>query len=301
MARQLLPNGAVSAATNMNTEEDRLPFSVHRAPSRTGGACEPLFFNQETNPLFGCYHPGRGQTARNCGVVLCYPMGHEYLVCHRAFRQLAQRLSLEGFATLRFDYRGCGDSAGDYRDGGIAQWVSDICSAVEEIRRRAGVESVCLVGCRLGASLALLAGLAPDGIAATALWDPILNGNVWLHELERDHREMLLRSHVAPTGNAPAGAEILGFPLTRTMRAELEKLDLLATHGTPGRHVLLIESAKQVGSHPLIRRLHSAGCDVTHELASDPMPWNWTENPSKLLVPIEILQSIVAWLKRASA
>ncbi len=84
------------------------------------------------------------QTARTCAVVLCYPIGQEYIRSHRAIYQLAVRLSQAGFHVLRFDYFGCGDSEGDFEEGSLAQWTSDIHSAIAEIQERSGLTSICL-------------------------------------------------------------------------------------------------------------------------------------------------------------
>jgi len=285
----------------LNYQNATIPSSPLVTPLRAAGGGEGFFFKNDAKPLFGCYLPAQRRTARKCGVVLCYPVGHEYGICHRAFRQLAQRLAVDGFPTLRFDYYGSGDSAGDCREGGIAQWVSDTCSAVRTLRAKVGVDSVYLVGCRLGASLALRAAPALEGIAGTALWHPITSGSVWLKELEAEHRRMLLHAHVARREAAPGDDQILGFPVTQAMRAELEAMDLLAYCTAPGQRILLIESEAREATCLLRKHLEAAGADVTERQALGTMPWTWSENPTKLLVPAEIIQSIVAWLKGASA
>ena len=53
----------------------------------------PFFFGESERALFGLYHPPKSATVRELGVVLCYPMGQEYMRAHRAFRQLALILS----------------------------------------------------------------------------------------------------------------------------------------------------------------------------------------------------------------
>ena len=58
---------------------------------------------------FGWLHPAAG----NRGVVLCAPHGYEELCVHRQWASLAERLAAAGLPTLRFDYRGTGNSVGD--------------------------------------------------------------------------------------------------------------------------------------------------------------------------------------------
>jgi uncharacterized protein len=74
---------------------------------------------------------------------------------HRQFVLLARRLAVEGFATLRFDCRGMGDSTGpaqSFEDAG-----ADIAAAVDALRAACpAVEQVVLWGLCDGASAALL-------------------------------------------------------------------------------------------------------------------------------------------------
>ncbi|MBF0509187.1 MAG: hypothetical protein HQK57_09720, partial [Deltaproteobacteria bacterium] len=73
---------------------------------------EPFYFGPSGNRLFGCYHKPQSDCHRGCGVVLCYPMGYEYMQSHRSYRRIADRLAGEGYPVLRFDFYGCGDSDG---------------------------------------------------------------------------------------------------------------------------------------------------------------------------------------------
>ena len=82
---------------------------------------EPFYFGKSPRALFGVYHPPKAGMTRKTGVVLCYPMGHEYVYSHRAFLRLAMLLSSAGFHVLRFDFYGCGDSEGDCKEGKIRQ------------------------------------------------------------------------------------------------------------------------------------------------------------------------------------
>jgi hypothetical protein len=61
---------------------------------------EPFFFDGHGRSLFGVYHPASGARARECAVILCYPMGREYLSALRAYRLLATGLSGSGFKSL---------------------------------------------------------------------------------------------------------------------------------------------------------------------------------------------------------
>ena len=94
-------------------------------------------------------------TPRNIGVVIVVG-GPQYRAgSHRQFVLLARSLAQSGFAVLRFDHRGMGDSSGAQTD---FQAVSpDIAAAIDALRHHAPqVEAVALWGLCDGASAALL-------------------------------------------------------------------------------------------------------------------------------------------------
>jgi uncharacterized protein len=263
--------------------------------STLASAVEPLYFGAAMEPLFGMHHRPSGGPEREAAVVLCPPHGHEHIVSHPAYRQLASRLAAAGFHVLRFHFFGCGDSAGACEDGRPSRWLADITRAMGELRLRSGTSRIFLVGCRLGATLATLAGADRGDVRRLVLWDPVISGSNHAAELADRHRAMLRRSHVDP-GRDPtmrAQDEVLGFAFPAGMRRELEAIDLLHLDRRPADHVLLIESRKE--SRELRQRLESLGTRVERRLLPTEDLWTWIEDVS-FLVPHRILEAIVAWL-----
>jgi uncharacterized protein len=203
----------------------------------------PLYFGTSSARLFGVYHPAESAQRRSCGIVICPPFGHEYIRAHRLLRQLAVQLSHSGFHVLRFDYLGCGDSAGEPYDGTPSQWTADIATAIDELRDTAEVRRVCLIGLRLGATLAADAADRRDDVETVVLWDPILDGARYLDDLRLLQRSWLsdrpgsrlfaFKRHVA---------EVIGFPITDAMRAELERTALAETSRPALRRIMLLDS-----------------------------------------------------------
>jgi pimeloyl-ACP methyl ester carboxylesterase len=69
----------------------------------------------------------------------------------------------EGRALLRFDYGGCGASAGDFDAQTLSDWLDDVLAMIDRIAEG----PVVLVGSSMGGWLMLLAALArPDRVAA---------------------------------------------------------------------------------------------------------------------------------------
>lgn len=257
----------------------------------------PFYFGTSQKALLGIHHPPLAKRPRACGVVLCHPMGQEYIHCHRAFRQLAIHLAQAGFDVLRFDFYGCGDSAGDGDQGNIDQWLADIGTAISEIKDAAGLTKAFLVGARLGATLAALAGTQRSDLRGVVLWEPIVDGKAYVEELLRMHQKWLRDTlpKPGPSGGNSGDHEILGFPLTHALRGGLEKIDLSALKQRPAKNVFIIESDRESATLPLRNRLDSLDVHTDYQYVAAPKIWTREGDFNGVLVPMQIVQAIVSW------
>lgn len=259
---------------------------------------EPFYFGSAAEPLFGLHYPPTSGPAREAGIVLCYPIGHEYIVAHRAYRQLSIRLAAAGFQVLRFDYHGTGDSAGDCERGTPHEWIADISTAIGELRLRSACRTVTLVGCRLGATFAALAGAERGDVEHMVLWDPVVNGADHVREISQRHQDMLRRTQVvARLGTDRAGErEFLGFAMSDAALREIEALDLMTLSRRPATNLLVVNSQVGDATAPWRAHLARAAASVTYDPIPVPRAWTWIEDPATILVPTRILGAIVTWL-----
>jgi exosortase A-associated hydrolase 2 len=271
-----------------------LTTTSHPAPvAATPDGIKPYFFGEPSSQLFACYHAPRGGPSQH-GVVLCYPIGHEYIRAHRVYRLLASRLARAGFHVLRFDYFGTGDSAGEFEEASLRRWRDDIAAAVEQLRGF-GVRHVCLVGLRMGATLAMLVGTEHEGLAGIVLWDPVVNGSEYLAEVTALQQETLSSLGERASESTDGGLrELVGFPMTAAMVDEIERIDLLRVTRVPAAAALLVDSEEEAHQQPLRAHLESIGLHPQYEHVPNPRPW--TQNPYKMLLPHSIVQTIVAWM-----
>lgn len=187
----------------------------------------PTYFESGGAQLFGMYHAAGRAPARRAGVLICPPFGHEYIRAHRALRQLAVGLSDRGHHVLRFDYFGCGDSDGDAAAADVGRWLGDITAAIDELKAVAGVSRVCLVGVRLGATMAAQAATVRQDVDALFLWDPVVDGSVFLAELEDLQRRWLRgRPGSHQFARAAEVTEVIGFEVAPRLRRSLVPLRL---------------------------------------------------------------------------
>jgi alpha-beta hydrolase superfamily lysophospholipase len=264
------------------------------------GRKQPIHFGAPGRTLFGFYHPPQPQEGggwRGVGVVLCNPIGTDYTRSDRTYRHLAERLAAAGFACLRFDLFGTGDSAGDERAPGLLRsWINDIGVAIDEVRARSGAPTVALVGLRLGATLALAHAAERDDVASLVLWSPCVSGAAYLAEVAKLHK-VYMRIEPRLVGAPPSridGEEALGSFLPRALIDDLTKLDALAVARRPARRTLLVDGGNVQGRDALLERLKELG--TAPELRVHPGHKFLVTVSHFALLPDEIISSIVEWL-----
>lgn len=245
----------------------------------------PFYFGSSQRPLYGVYHPAKARTARPIGVVLCYPLGQEYMRAHRAFRQLATLLTKSGFPVLRFDYAGTGDSAGDGTAGSVATWIEDIGAAIDELKDTAGVGRVSLVGLRAGGALVALAQRGRKDVERVVLWDPTADAQAYVASL--------LAGGDAPDESGTVGVQ--GFPLTTALRGELAAIDLGELD--PASSTLCVVISEERAEFARLRECLAAR-RVPAVFRCYPSAGNWNEVDrwGSALLPQAIIQGIVQTL-----
>lgn len=141
----------------------------------------PFFFSQQGQRLFGMLHRPEAAAANNTGWVFCHPFAEEKLWAHRVFVSMARELARRGMPVLRFDYRGYGDSDGNFEQFTLADHVADVQTAIAELQSRVPEAiRVNLLGLRYGASLAMLAAAGNPIVERLVLWDPVVDMEQYL-------------------------------------------------------------------------------------------------------------------------
>ena len=254
----------------------------------------PFYFGTSERPLFGVHTPAKGSSPRG-SIVLCYPLGAEYMRAHRAFRQLTQLLSRAGFDVLRFDYSNTGDSAGSSEDASLERWLEDVGTAIDEMKEMTEVEGVVLIGLRLGAAVAAMAGAARNDVDRLVLWDPIVRGAPYVGALTEAAGHP---AGVRNNGHAPDMIGVAGFPLSRGLLTELSDVNLLETvSGLPPTDLVVSEEEDAYGElHGALRALQPSAALVVR-----PSPNQWMEGDAfgSALIPSAIIEGIVQQIERA--
>lgn len=268
------------------------------------GRKRAIFFGSRERTLFGFYHPphpaSRPDGRPRGGVVLVNPMGTDQTRSDRTYRHLAERLSAAGFACLRYDLYGTGDSGGEGLEPGLLRaWVDDVGVAVDELRALSGAKAIGLIGLRLGATLAMLHAADRGDIETLVLWSPCVTGVDFLGELARLHKvysriePQLL--HAPPT--PPGGDEALGTFLPRSLVDDLRSVSLLATSRRPCRRSLVIDAGGLPCRDALVDNLQNLGAAPEVRVHTGHKFLITVSHRAQL--PEEVIQSIVRWVADA--
>jgi pimeloyl-ACP methyl ester carboxylesterase len=172
---------------------------------------ERFFFENEGLHVYAVLHmPDGGDDAAvpRTGVVLCDPLLdfdlYEVPWSIRMIAAYARELARTGYPALRFDFRGTGQSDGEFEHLTLSTCVSDLQRAVDVLVERTGVEEIVLIGWRLGATIAMRVGAHDGRVQRLGLWDPVPDPHGSLQGVFRRARASLLAMGRTP-GAGPAG------------------------------------------------------------------------------------------------
>ena len=255
---------------------------------------QPFYFGTSQKQLFGVYHAPGTKTPRQSAILLCQPLGHEYLRAHRAFRNLGVSLAGQGFHVLRFDYFGCGDSGGDGEQATVDQNLADLAAAIEELKDTSGASKVSLIGLRFGATLAALSASSRQDIDRIVLWDPVSDGRAYLDEVRDLHASWLQDRMGVGVASDPARVELLGFPVTEAIQAQLQAVTLTPFPALRAKAVWLLVSEEQTRYQALQAGIEKSGIAVTYGVVPGDGDWQRLDFVHQTLLPHAMVRAITS-------
>jgi len=108
-------------------------------------------------------------------VVICHGFIGNRIGTDRLFVEAAEQLTQAGFLVLRFDYGGCGESSGDYGNGGLdllieqTRTVLDYAASLDLVDQ----DRIFLLGHSLGGAVAVLTAARDSRVKSLILWAPV--------------------------------------------------------------------------------------------------------------------------------
>ncbi len=244
---------------NLRTQEPEKPYPYNEE--------EVLFFNKEANIELAGTLTIPNTSEPFTSVVLVSGSGpqnrDEELMGHKPFLVLADYLTRQGIAVLRFDDRGVGKSQGIYNQATLDDFASDVKSAIEYLKTRKEInkDKVGIIGHSEGGAIAFMLGSEQIPAFIVTLAAPGVNGQRLLHT----QREELFKAsnipeeYIAQFNEYMRQAQI--FAIEATSKEELRKNITSLFTGTP--------MEKQID--PAVEQLSSP--EIVSFLKYDPAPY----------------------------
>ena len=289
---------------------------------------ERFFFENEGARCYAVLHHPAAESvdqAARPGVVLCHPLLdfdlYEVPWTIRMVAGYTRGLARAGYPALRFDFRGSGQSDGEFEDVTLGGCVSDLQRAVEVMIEKTGIEEIVLVGVRLAATGAMRVAARDGRVRRVVLWDPVPDPNANLRAVRRRARASLLAmgrgsdtppsattGAEAPTGlwggdgdenRMDAGGYVIGPAFLAELKTWDSKPDVAAFHGS----VLILQLIRDWLGAPGLRRelvklgeaYRAAGADCQIGEAMDVHPAEWYRQPNYY----PVWEQTSAWLGHA--
>ena len=198
--------------------------------------------------VFGILHLPDGEATH--GIVYCSPFAEEQKSTYRVFVEHARLLADKGVASLRFDYRGTGDSDGYFQDYLLEDWIGDTVAAIECLKEKSDFDKVCVLGVRFGGFIGIQAAQRSESVSDLILWQPIISG-------KRFHRQEMRRfmiRQMMTSGKATKGEEELasdaeednvidmdGYLMRKELSEEIKETDLTGEDAAVPPRTLLLQ------------------------------------------------------------
>jgi dipeptidyl aminopeptidase/acylaminoacyl peptidase len=199
---------------------------------------DSVVIENEGQKIFGILHRPLHKT-KSPAVLMCHGLAGHKTGKYRLYVLLAEKLALAGIASLRIDFRGSGDSEGDFNDMTLEGEVSDALKGLEYLETSPYIDNkrIGIFGRSVGGIVALIAANQHRHISSLATWAPLFDGHQWmdkwnlLHsaEISEEHRMAMMRVN----GQVP-GYEFFRQLFKIDMKDELQALEnvpLLHIHG----------------------------------------------------------------------
>ena len=259
---------------NTISNEPTTTFNINRHHQ-----LEPFYFSSYNNELYGClYKPS--QINNNSAIVICNPIGHEYLSCHRSMKILAETLCDRGYTVFRFDYSGCGDSEGDFDEVSLSRNLKDIHNAIQYLQSTHSFQTISLVGVRMGASLAMAYCNQFDNVERLVLWSPIGSGQDYIADLKQTHQDYnpKVRSSLH---------EYMGHRYSDELIAEITSLHFSLPKNFTTPTLLLTEK-------PILNSITGEAINnIEQYIHAESSIWQF--DPSKVVIPKILIEKIGNW------
>ena len=135
----------------------------------------PVVFYNQAQQINGILHSPANCDALCPAVVFFHGFTGTKVEPHRIFVKTARELAAIGFYVLRFDFRGSGDSEGDFSEMTIGGEISDAIKSIDVLSAMQGVdpERIGILGLSMGGCVAACVSGQDARVKSTVMWAPL--------------------------------------------------------------------------------------------------------------------------------
>lgn len=155
---------------------------------------QPVTFKSGRETVVGMLHLPRGRR-KVPGVVMLHGFTGNRVEAHRIFVKQARALCQGGVAVLRFDFRGSGDSGGEFSQMTLSREAADARKALAFMRSqdRVDEERVGVLGLSMGGLVGAMVLTGDPALKASVLWSPVAHPSLFLRRLDEPGLHEVLR------------------------------------------------------------------------------------------------------------
>lgn len=238
-------------------------------------------FGSGPERLRGYYHPpSHGHAAG--GVLIIPGFADTAAGMHSMHIQTARSLADQGCAVLRFDYRGLGESDGDFRRFTVRTGLEDVDAAMDALSRQPEVDPtrMAVVGYSLGGSFAVCLAARNSAIRAAVLWAPV----AYMSKVFG----AFFQAHHLEQAEADGWMDWLGWPIGKAYMSTIDAIDpVSAMSGIKGAVLVIQGTADQEVPPENGRAYHEQGAAL-----------HWIDQADHLFSSVRWQQEAIAQTSR---
>ncbi|MFN4179630.1 MAG: alpha/beta hydrolase family protein [Armatimonadota bacterium] len=149
-------------------------------------------FRVEGQAVYGMMHLPEDK-GKFPAVALCHGFTGNRIEAHRLFVKMARMLAASGIAALRFDFRGSGESEGDFEQVTVSGEITDALAALDFLRKQPEIDAdrIGLLGLSLGGCVATCTAARDGKVKALVLWAAVADLKGLSERMPPEARESL--------------------------------------------------------------------------------------------------------------
>ncbi len=221
-------------------------------------------------------------------VAMCHGFTGNRIEAHRLFVKTARILAANGIAALRFDFRGSGESEGDFEQVTISSEIADALEAINFLRKQPEIDHdrIGLIGLSLGGCVATCTAARNEKVRALVLWAAVADLKILLN--------MLTQPEVRDSLDKQGWFDFGGWKISKAFYNDAASIDplreslrydgaVLIVHGANDPVVPVDHAHRYYAAFRCTKKLHIVP-EADHTFAR----FNWEE---------EVMSLTLEWLK----